>query len=53
MRINMRRDQYIDWCRSLAFILVILQHSGVGKLGNYILGFHMPAFLSLQELHSV
>lgn len=38
------RDTYIDWCRATAFILVVLHHSGIGKFGKYILGFHMPVF---------
>ena len=39
-----KRDPYIDWCRAIAFILVVLHHSGMGKLGKNILGFHMPVF---------
>lgn len=38
------RDSYIDFCRALAFVLVILHHSGIGEIGKYILGFHMPVF---------
>ena len=44
------RDAYIDLCRATAFVLVVLHHSGIGRLGKYILGFHMPVFFIIAGL---
>lgn len=39
-----KRDHYIDICRAIAVLLVIIQHCGIPGTGRIILSFHMPLF---------
>lgn len=39
--------EYIDFFRGGGVFLIILQHCGIPKIGNYILAFHMPLFFVL------
>ena len=43
------RDEYLDCCRALCFVLVVMHHSGF-PYGKYILGFHMPCFFIISGM---